>query len=526
MTTHSQYDSLKKIFILLLFTCFNSLLHSSEQQKPSSNTQSTVETSANTLSGNTLTKDKIKAAIIPVEGMVKELLYKTITRRTEQALKDGCKVIVYRIKSDGGELGAAFKMSNYVFGLDKNIKTIAFVEEKAYSAAALFSLACDELYMKPLSSIGDCEPILMTQGGYTTAGEKIQSPLRERFRSYARENGYPILLAQSMVSSELKILSVKEKSSGNTKLMRSEDWEILGEERQKEEYDDVKIVSHKGDLLTLGHSEAIEHGFSSGTFETPEKLLEHLGYTHKSNVIDLNQTERVINTMEGIAPILIIAAIFFLYLELKTPGIGIFGAISAVAFAAFFVGKYYEGQANYLEVTLFILSIALILMEVFVFPGFGVAGIAGVILLFLSLLLAMQDFTIPSNQREVDLVIGNMSDIIIYIFIASILFIGFFFILPKSRFKFIPGLVHDDHQETHPLIKEENRKNLVGKIGLTTTELMPGGQIDIDGQIHSAAVQSGWADKGKQVVVIVQEGNQLLVKLDERASQEQNEPNT
>ncbi len=463
-------------------------------------------------SGNGVEESSLpKAVIIPVEGMVKKLLFTTMKRRTEKAIEEGCTLIVYRVKSDGGELGAAFDMSNYVFSIDKKIRTIAYVEDKAYSAAALFSLSCDDVYMKPLSAIGDCEPIMMNDGGYTTAGEKVQTVLKERFRTYSRENGYPYVLAQSMVDSELKIMSITEKISGNVKLVRSEDWDILGEEGQKK-YRDIKIVCHEGDLLTLSSSESLELGFSRGTFDTPEKMLEALEYIEHADVLDVNKTEKVIDVMEGFAPIFIIIAVFFLYLEMKTPGVGAFGALSAVAFAAFFVGKYYEGQAGYMEVTLFIIAIVLIAMEIFVFPGFGIAGIAGVILMFISLVLAMQDFTIPSSELEYNIVIGNMSDLILYIMAATGIFIVMLFILPKSKFTALPGLINDDAQDNHQINVEKQTLHLDGKLGVAVTEFMPGGKIEIDGEQYQANSIIGWIEKGTEVVVVKQEGNLLQIK--------------
>ena len=500
---------MKILIYYILFTIAFSSLTWCEVNDSSGNTS--ISSNVIGSSDNTQLSKNPKAVIIPVEGEVKKLLFTTIKRRTEKAIADGCTVIVYRVKSPGGHLGAAFDMSNYVFNLSDNIHTIAYVENEAYSAAALFSLSCDDLYMKPRSAIGDCEPIMMVEGGYKTAGEKVQTVLKERFRSYSRENGYPVILAQSMVSSELKILSITEISTGNTEIIRSEDWEIMSKEKQKK-YKDIKILSHKGDLLTLSSSESLEMGFSSGTFKTPQDMLKALNYTEHADIINVNKTEKVIDQMESIAPLFIIAAIFFLYLELKTPGIGVFGALSAVAFCAFFVGKYYEGQATYMEVTLFIIALALIALEIFVFPGFGIAGLTGVILMFISLVLAMQDFIIPSTELEYNIVIGNMSDIILYILIATGVFIALLYILPKSKISVLPGIVNDDSQNNEELTVDKEKLHLEGKIGTAITEFMPGGKVEIEGEIYQAGSVSGWIEKDADVVVVKQEGNLLQVK--------------
>lgn len=484
------------IFCLILVACVDAFAEQSSGNLEISQTASN--------------SDLPKACIVPVEGMFKNLLLTTVKRRTEKAIEDGCELIVYRIKSDGGELGAAFELSNYVFALDENIKTIAYVEDKAYSAAALFSLACDELYMKSLSSIGDCEPIIPTQGGYTTAGEKIQSPLRERFRTFSRVNGYPELLAQSMVSSELKILKATHVPTQKVEFFRSEDWEILSDD-EKKKYKGLKIVCHKGDLLTLGAEEAVELNFAKGIFPTAQDLLKELGYREDIQVRDINQTEAVINRFETWTPILLIVAMFFLYLEVKTPGVGAFGAISAVAFGAFFVGKFYTGQANYMEVLLFILGFVFLAMELFVFPGFGIAGLVGVILLFSSLLLAMQDFAIPDGDYQVGIAIHNLTMLCTSFLIATVLFLLSLWVMSKSNMKVIPGLVLEEAQKIEVPHMDREYPSLIGKRGVCITKMMPGGKIRIDQQEYQAAVEKGWLGIDSEVEVIHQEGNQLLV---------------
>ena len=460
-------------------------------------------------SGNAQSENLPKAVIIPVEGMVKELLYTTIKRRTEKAIQEGCTLIVYRIKSNGGEVGAAFKMSNFVFNLDKEIQTIAYVEDRAYSAAALFALSCGNLYMEPRSVIGNSQPIMMTGDGPKEIGEKWQTVLRERFRTYSKHNGYPAVLAQAMVSSNLKILSITHKETNESQLVRWEDWEIM-EDDDKEKYT-KKIVCHKGELLTLSASESIELGFSRGTYETPQKMLKELKYIEHASISNVNETEKVIDLFQGLAPLFIIVAVFFLYLEMKTPGVGIFGALSAIAFAAFFVGKYYQGQAGYMEVLLFCLALALLALELFVFPGFGIAGIAGMILMFISLVLAMQDFTIPNTEKQFDIVIGNMSDLIIYFLIGTGAFILILFILPKTKLSVLPGLINDDKQDNNDVRKVTHKTELLGKSGMTITEFLPGGKVEIEGEIYQAG-SVGYLAKDTPIVVTKHEGNLLQVK--------------
>lgn len=502
----------------LVFLCFLllfSLAAESEVTIPSANTQSEGV--------------KQKAVVIPIEGGVRGLLMTTLKRRTEAAIERGVKVIIYRIKSDGGELGAAMEMSNYVFGLDSEIKTIAYVEAKAYSAAALFSLACDDLYMKPGSAIGDCEPIMPTSEGYITAGEKIQTVLKERFRTFAKTNGYPVDLSQAMVSSGLKIYRVYEKGSDHMKYFRSENWEILTDE-EKEKYDRRSIVCHEGELLTLSDSEAIELGFSHGTFDEFSELLTHLGYDADAEVVDFNETEKVVDFFDQIAGFVLIGALFFLYMEFKTPGIGAFGSLAALCFCAFFIGKLYQGQANYLEILLFILGMALIALELFVFPGFGIAGLSGLALLFISLVLAMQDFNIPTTEIQHEMLMDNIVSVCLSFLGATVIFLLVLVLVPKGKNKAsaFSGLIHREHQEVSPEFKKVEHgladvPSLLGCKGETSTILCPAGKMIYGGEVYSVTAREGYIEKGAQVEVVEQEGNQLMVKLvEETEDQSQN----
>jgi membrane-bound serine protease (ClpP class) len=492
----------------LFFTCFLllfSLAAEEEVTTPTGNAQAAAV--------------KEKAVVIPIEGGVRGLLMTTLKRRTEAAIERGIKVIIYRVKSDGGELGAAMEMSNYVFGLDSEIKTIAYVEAKAYSAAALFSLACDDLYMKPGSAIGDCEPILPTSEGYVTAGEKIQTVLKERFRTFAKTNGYPVELSQAMVSSNLKIFRAYEKESGKMVYFRSENWDILSDE-EKSQYERRSIVCHEGELLTVSDSEAIELGFSHGTFNEFSELLAHLGYDEEAEVVDFNETEKVVDFFDQIAGLVLIAALFFLYMEFKTPGMGAFGSLAALCFCAFFIGKLYQGQANYLEILLFVLGMVLIALELFVFPGFGIAGLAGLALLFISLVLAMQDFNIPTTDIQHEMLMDNIVSVCLSFLGATVIFVLVLVLVPKGKNKasFLSGLIHRDHQQVSPEFKKVEHDqadfpSMLGFRGETSTILCPSGKMLYQGEVYSVTAREGFIEKGVEVEVVEQEGNQLMVKL-------------
>ena len=135
-------------------------------------------------------------------------MYEFCARAIDDALQENPDYIVFEINTFGGRLDAAFDLVDTIMAV-KGPTTIALVKKKAISAGSLIALACQKLYMLEATTIGDCAPIV--QGGDGTpqiVGEKIQSPLRAKFRNLAQRNGYPELLSSAFVTPELEILEL------------------------------------------------------------------------------------------------------------------------------------------------------------------------------------------------------------------------------------------------------------------------------------------------------------------------------
>lgn len=170
--------------------------------------------SALTASMDSATRDaktvesKKHAVWIKLEGDVEPSMYDFCARAIDDALKENPDYIIFEINTFGGRLDAAFDLVDTIMAV-KGAETIALIKKKAISAGSLIALACKRLYMLEATTIGDCAPIV--QGGDGTPqiiGEKIQSPLRAKFRNLAQRNGYPELLSSAFVTPELEILEL------------------------------------------------------------------------------------------------------------------------------------------------------------------------------------------------------------------------------------------------------------------------------------------------------------------------------
>ena len=235
-----------------------------------------------------MTDAKKHAVWIKLEGDVEPSMFDFCARAIGEALEKKPDYIVFEINTFGGRLDAAFDIVDTIMAV-KGAETIALVKKKAISAGSLIALACKKLYMLEATTIGDCAPIV--QGGDGTpqiVGEKIQSPLRAKFRNLAQKNGYPELLSSSFVTPELEILELTAKLDKGKKTERDTVLIIEGEKytvldsAAKAFWGAPKILVKEGELLTMTDKEAEELGFSKGTFKSREDLETKLDIDSRS----------------------------------------------------------------------------------------------------------------------------------------------------------------------------------------------------------------------------------------------------
>ena len=450
------------------------------------------------------------AVIITMHRMIDGGLSSSVKRRLDVAKESGSELVIFDINTFGGRLDTAIEISEYISAL-KGIKTVAFIGHKAISAGALIAISCNDIVMAPESELGDCEPILpSSEGGYKTAGEKIQTVLRTKFRKFAEKNGYPILLAEAMVTSEIEVYRIKTEEHPAGIYISSRELDEMSDD-DKLLIKEKKLIIEKGKLLTMHAKEALEYGFARNIVDNREELL-NLYDVYEVDELDTNWSEEAARFLEKIAPFLLTIGIIAIYLEFKMPGFGIPGIVGILCFAALFLGKYMAGLAETPEIIIFFIGIALIAVEIFIIPGFGITGIAGMVFVFIGLLLSFQDFTIPRTPYDTEVLQKNLLTII-----ASYLTSSFIILL---LLKFMPGiplfnriiLTTAETQDNgfYP-ITDSSKKNLIGKKGVAITNLHPAGRIEIEDDILDVVTQGNFIDKGQRVEIVETEGNHIVV---------------
>jgi membrane-bound serine protease (ClpP class) len=217
----------------------------------------------------------------------------------------------------------------------------------------------------------------------------------------------------------------------------------------------------------------------------------------------------------GLATFLLFIGFIGMYIELKTPGIGIGGVVAAVAFLLFFWSKYLEGTAESLEILMFIGGMVLMLLEVFVVPGVGIFGLTGALLVLFSLILASQTFIVPRSEAQIDELAGSISILVTAGLAMIILAIAIRRYLPKAPLFNRMVLEPPPPEERIILSHREllaDFSHLVGQRGEAVTDLRPGGRALVADQLVDVIAMGEPIDRGEMGEVVTAHATRGVVR--------------
>ncbi len=452
---------------------------------------------------------KQKIYIIPVSGEIDPSMAAFIKRTARDLPTDKGNIFIFEMDTFGGRVDSALQIVETIVNIP-NVTTIAYVKTKAISAGALISLACRKLVMKHNTTIGDCAPITYSSEGPQMLSEKFQSPLRAKFRALAKQNGYPVTLAEAMVTAEMEVYRLKIK--GKTMYVDSIEYKDLSR-KIKKKITSKKTIVAKGELLTMDNREARELGFSRfSVSDINEMLIKMKIKDYEIVEIGKNWSESFVSFLLMITPILMIIGMGALYTELKSPGFGVPGIVGIICLALAFGSQYMVGLADYTDLLVIVAGIILLGLEVFVIPGFGAAGIAGLLCIVAGMILALQDFTIPdpSLPWEMDLMVNN-AVIVLGSFLLSF-FVALFvlrFIIAKvapARGPYLKTSLKKSHADS-----KQTQKANIGDEGIAISYLRPSGKMDINNEIYDVIAEGEFIEKDTPIVITQIKGNQIIV---------------
>ena len=453
-----------------------------------------------------------KVYLIPVTGVVDLGLSGFIKRSTEEAKKSDAKAVIFELDTPGGRVDAAEEILEYIRSL-KPILTIAFINDEASSAGAFISFGCDKIVMAPGSSIGSAEP--RTSIGPTSEGtdEKYVSDFRSKFKSIAEENNHSGNLAQKMVDKDIELKKVKIK--GEDFILTTEE---LEEKKKEFKEEDIVIEAgnigfQKGKLLNLTAKDAVELKLAEAELKTKEEILSYFGL--KDSVIigtSPNWSEGIVRflTHPIVSSLLMTLGFLGLIFEVTHPGWTLPGTIALVCLALFFWGHYLVGLANLIEILMFIAGVGLLLLEIFVMPGFGIPGITGIILIIGGLFLALIKSASPFQAPKVELMgaFYIMAWSFAITLVSMVLLIRF---LPQSGFWKRVALTTSEEKTGGYRADTAGMETLIGKVGRTVSILRPSGRAVFGDKILDVITEGDFIETEKEVRVVRVDGNRIVV---------------
>ncbi len=443
--------------------------------------------------GETASSGQKKVYVLPIRDDIMPPLVYLVRRGVKEAMEAKATLLVLDMDTNGGRVD----VTEEIIEILNNFKgqTATFVNRKAFSAGAFISIATQKIFMAPQSVIGAAAPIMLVPGGTPqdmpeTMQAKMNSALRALVRTSAEKNGYNIDVVEAMIdkSKELKI----------------------GD----------KVLNEKGQILTLTNTEAErQYGdpptplLSSGTVQTIEELLQKLGFAEAVRA-DIKPTgvERLALWINMISPLLLIIGIAGIYIEFKTPGFGLPGIIGIVAFALYFFGGYIAGLSGLEWIAVFLLGLALVALELFVFPGTMALGLIGAVLILVALVMAMVDVypgmpAIPTFQKlELplrDLFIAFVGGA------AAVLVLSRW--LPKTP---IYGKLVSHTASGMDTVAELEQKQTsrIGQTGVAVSSLRPGGKAQFGEEILDVMTQGEMIERGERVKIVGHSGTEAVVE--------------
>ncbi|MBT8477651.1 MAG: ATP-dependent Clp protease proteolytic subunit, partial [Gemmatimonadetes bacterium] len=407
---------------------------------------------------------------VPVTGTVEMGLAPFVSRALDEAAEAGAAAVVLDIDTPGGRIDAAWEIIDAV--RDSRVPVHAYVNRRALSAGAMIALSADGLYMRPGSTIGAATPVV---GDGKRASEKMVSAMRSEFRALAEERGFDPAIAEAMVDEKVV----------------------------------VEGISEAGRLLTLTTTEALESGVANAEVEDWPDLVGALGLAGAPvEEIGPNWAERIVRLLTNpmLAPLLLSLGFLGLVVEIRTPTFGLAGAVGLICLTAFFGARFLVNLAGMEEFILLAVGAGLIGLEVFVIPGFGVAGLAGGVAVLTALMLSML-----GSYPTVAEVISALGIIAVSILVVGVLAYAVLRHLPFSRA--MSGVLLDraTTQEAGYL-SAPDRPDLEGRIGEALTDLRPSGTVGIAGERIDVVTEGPWVEKGETVVILRAESYRHVVR--------------
>jgi membrane-bound serine protease (ClpP class) len=429
-----------------------------------------------------------------INDQIAKPMWRTTQKSFEEALNLKADIILIQMNTYGGLVDIADSIRTKI--LNSKIPVYVFIDDNAASAGALISIACDSIYMRAGGKIGAATVVNQTAEAMP---DKYQSYMRATMRATAEAHGKDTIIV------------------GNDTIIK---WKRDPKIAEAMVDPDMVVpeISDSGKVLTFTAEEAVKYGYCEGIVTGAADIMKKAGIENYE-IIEYNPSllDKIINFLlspivQGILIMLILGGLYF---ELQSPGVGLPGAAAVLGAILYFAPLYLEGLAENWEILVFIIGIILLAVEIFALPGFGVAGIAGIILMVTGLTMAMVDnlvFEGGDIWLAVNTVMRALMVVIVSLFLGVLasLYLGRK-LLSTTSFAHI-SLKETQQKEDGFTSADLEAHKLVGLEGLAYTVLRPSGKVEVKGEIYDAKSEFGFIEKGSKIKVVRYETGQLYVE--------------
>ncbi|HUY41860.1 MAG TPA: NfeD family protein [Candidatus Dormibacteraeota bacterium] len=395
--------------------------------------------------------------VIPIHGTVDDGMAHLVQRSVAEANGEHAAAIVLDVDSPGGLVSSVFDIEDAL--RSAQVPVIAYVSERAYSAAALITLSAQRIIMAPGASIGAAEPIPNTP--------KEVSALTAEFESTAQRNHHNPTIAGAMVNRSIAIPGLKA----------------------------------AGTILTLNTVQALRYHVAIAVEPSLDAALAAVHLNANSRLHEhLTWAERLARfaTDPTVSGLLLSIGMLGIMVELYTLH-GIAGLIAIIAFGLFFGTHVYAGFSNWGVVALAVLGFIGILWELHVVPGHTFPGVLGGIALVAAVVLA---FGIPNIAVAFETLAAAIA-------LTIVVFLLLLRVLPENAWMHRLALTYAQGSD---YVSSRDFGDLKGRTGIAASQLRPAGVASIDGRRIDVLTEGEYVAQGTPIRVTRVEGARIFVE--------------
>jgi len=407
--------------------------------------------------------------VVEITDTIDQSSVEILAESMQQAKNQSSQAIILLLDTPGGGLQQTFDIADLIH--NSQIPVIGYVYPSgsaAWSAGTFILISTHIAAMADHTIIGSCQPVEVgIEGTKVINDSKIINALVEWIKERANMYGRNETIAENFIRKNLNL---------NATLAC--------------EYGVVEFVSSSIDQL-LDDIDGANVTTSSGNITLHTKDAEKVMYSPSPKI----QIMKIISN-PILTSLLLMLGIFALIFGISSPGFGaeVFGVI---AILLSLVGSGFA--ISTLSIIFIIIGCLLLIIEIFVTPGFGVIGIGGITCLAIGSI-----FLVPNYPNREWLISMEYMETAIVISLVVIVLIAIFFVFLLYK-----------------VLQIRNKKRaigvFIGEKARTIDRITPGepGYVRFKGEYWQARSDTT-IEKNTKVVIVDKDESVLIVKPKER----------